>query len=182
MWRLEREGDGRRDGAITRRESGERARAGVLAREIDRERGVLVIPANDYKKRMPRRWSLTSFCHTNQNRTPTGDCWTLRGSYYASLCSNNFEDPSFGFPIALQPTSDAGLSSHTLGQLRKASVGYPHFSMQPQYLLIHFERDYYKMRNAGDVHNRIPQVTTIGMITFDILIRTKRLNVHLFWG
>jgi hypothetical protein len=44
MWRLEREGDGRRDGAIARREGGERARAGVLAREIDRERGVSVIP------------------------------------------------------------------------------------------------------------------------------------------
>lgn len=47
MWRLEREGDGRRDGAITRREGGERARAGVLAREIVRERGVSVIPAVD---------------------------------------------------------------------------------------------------------------------------------------
>jgi hypothetical protein len=58
MWRLEREGDGRRDGAITRREGGERARVGVLAREIARERdvSVLVIPANDWKKRMPRHW------------------------------------------------------------------------------------------------------------------------------
>jgi len=46
MWRLDREGDGRRDGAIARRDGGERARAGVLAREIDRERGVSVIPAN----------------------------------------------------------------------------------------------------------------------------------------
>lgn len=47
MWRLEREGDGWRDGGIARREGGERTRAGVLAREIVRERGVFIPGAND---------------------------------------------------------------------------------------------------------------------------------------
>lgn len=96
MWRLEREGDGRRDGAITRRESGERARAGVLAREIDRERGVsvLVIPANDYKKRNAKTLVTYKLLPHKSKQNAYRRLLDPSRSYYASLCSNNFGDPS----------------------------------------------------------------------------------------
>ena len=91
--------------------------------------GVYSFPVLMIEKRTPRRWSLKSSCHTNQNR----GLLSMVATYlltYLSFCSNNFGTHHWDFPLRCTRhlMLDRSGVSHTLGQLRKTSVGDPSFN------------------------------------------------------